>query len=318
MDLVAVCVCTYNRPGQLKRLLDVLSTLDRPPETTFVIVDNGVPDPETGLLVAKFRKTCSARVDYLIERRPGISAARNAAFRAARAAGARAVAMLDDDEWPSAHWLAKLLETQSLTGAAVVGGPVEPVFDTSRKRLKKYKKLWAVQKGSLNGRLHVYCTCNCLIRISAVAELGSEPFPDEFGLTGGEDVVFFRRLHFAGATMAWSDEAVVFEGIPEERATFAWMRRRWYRHGNAGVRCEKAAPDPKGPSPLLKTLLLCGRLPVYPLFRRNALRAPLLWVLECERIRGRIASHLGKVRQDYGRAKNASGAKSASIAVGRD
>jgi succinoglycan biosynthesis protein ExoM len=284
----------------------------------FVVVDSGGRDPQMEALVAGFRETSRARVEYVAEAYPGISAARNAAVAAARAAGAAAVAMLDDDEWPSDEWLTRLIETQVATGAAVVGGPVKPVFASRPERIRKYEKLWSVQKGSLNGRLHVYCTCNCLFDLSAVEALGIAPFPEQFGFTGGEDVVFFRRLHFAGVPMAWSDEAVVFEDVPEERASFAWMRRRWYRHGNAGVQCEKAAPDPKGPSPFFKTVALCARLPLYPLFNRRALHAPLLWILECEKLRGRIASHLGRVRVHYGRAGSASVSAPAGTAKERN
>jgi succinoglycan biosynthesis protein ExoM len=300
-DLVAVCVCTYNRPRQLARLLDSLLKLARPAATMFVIVDNDSGTPETRDPVRKFREQCGAPVEYVVEARPGISAARNAGFAAARRAGARMLAMLDDDEWATSDWLMKLLETRNATGAGVVGGPVYPVFTAQKQKSGKYEKLWSVQKGSLNGRLYVYCTCNCLVDLSAAAFLGDHPFPEQFGLTGGEDAVFFRRLHFAGVVMAWSDEAVLFEEIREDRATFGWLRRRWYRHGNAGVRCERAAPDPRGLSPLLRTALLCARLPVYPLVNRKAFDAPLIWMLEAEKVRGRIACHLGMVLEEYGR-----------------
>jgi succinoglycan biosynthesis protein ExoM len=286
----------------LARLLDSLLKLVRPAATMFVIVDNDGANPEAHGPVRRFREQCGAPVEYVVEASPGISAARNAAFAAARVAGARMLAMLDDDEWATPNWLMTLLETRDAAGAGVVGGPVHPVFTAQNQKPGKYEKLWSVQKGSLNGRLYVYCTCNCLVDLSAAAVLGDHPFPEEFGLTGGEDAVFFRRLLFAGVVMAWSDEAVLFEEIPEERATFAWLRRRWYRHGNAGVRCERAAPDPRGLSPLLRTAILCARLPVYPLVNRRALDAPLIWVLEAEKIRGRIACHLGMVLEEYRRS----------------
>jgi succinoglycan biosynthesis protein ExoM len=137
--------------------------------------------------------------------------------------------------------------------------------------------------------------------VSAVAFLGDQPFPSEFRYTGGEDVVFFRRLHSAGIRMAWSDDAVVFEEISAERASIGWLRRRWYRLGNIGVRCERAAPIADSLPPLPKTIALTLRLPIYPLFNRGALKTPLLWLLEAERIRGRLAAHAGLVVTQYGR-----------------
>jgi succinoglycan biosynthesis protein ExoM len=266
-----------------------------------VIVDNDGSSRKTESAVRDFQARCGAPVKLIVESEPGLSAARNAALRAARSAGAKTVALLDDDEWPSSQWLTKLIEIQSRSGAAVVGGPVHPVFARGSGPPKKYERLWSVQEGRLAGRTHVYCTCNCLLDLSAVEFLGDQPFPGEFGFTGGEDVVFFRRLHSAGIRMAWSDEAIAFEEISAERASLGWLRRRWYRLGNIGVKCERAAPIPGALPPLPKTVLLALRLLIYPLADLRVLTMPLLWLLEAERIRGRVASHAGTVVMQYGR-----------------
>ena len=301
VEQIAVCVCTYRRPLQLARLLKALAETPHPPGTRFVIVDNDGGDPQTETLVRDFQNMCRAPVTYVIETEPGLSAARNRAFKAARVAGVDAVALLDDDEWPSEQWLTKLVEKWRATGTAVVGGPVHPVFEAGMEPPETYRSLWSVQEGRLRGRTHVYCTCNSLIDLAAAAFLGDEPFAKAFGFTGGEDVVFFRRLHAAGAEMAWSDEAIVFEGISGERATLGWLRNRWYRLGNVGVRCERAAPVGETFGPLPKTILLALRLLVYPLFNPKVVTMPLLWLLEAERIRGRLASHAGFVVMQYQR-----------------
>jgi len=299
---VAVCVCTFRRPRQLSRLLSALLEIRQPGAICFVIVDNDGLDPAVEALVADFRTRVGAPVEYVVECRPGISAARNTAIRVARRSGAGLIAMLDDDEWPSRDWLLNLLAAQKASGAAAVGGPVEPVFEPNSPVPKKFEQLWSVRQGRLKGRLYVYCTCNCLLDLHGIAFLGDTPFPEDFGVSGGEDAVFFRRLFFAGARMAWTEEALVFEEIPAHRATLDWMRRRWYRHGNVGLRCELAAPGPGDLRPFLKTALLCARLPLYPLLSRNPVRGALLWFLEAERVRGRIAAHFGLVREEYARS----------------
>lgn len=301
MEPIAVCICTYRRPAQLARLLNVLAEAPRPANTIFVIVDNDGSNNETAALVHDFQRRSRASVLLVVEPDPGLSAARNAALRTARGAGAKTVALVDDDEWPSSGWLIKLSETLSGTGAEVVGGPVTPVFAEGCEPSKKMEALWSVGRGRLGRRTHVYCTCNCMFSLSAVAFLGDQPFPPEFRFTGGEDVVFFRRLHSAGIRMAWSDEATVFEEISAERASSGWLRRRWYRLGNVGVMCERTAPIGDFLSPLPKTILLALRLPIYPLFNRAVLETPLLWLLEGERIRGRLAAHAGRVVMQYGR-----------------
>lgn len=298
---VAVCICTWMRPQQLGRLLKSLASMERPDSTLFVIVDNDGNDPEVGRCVSAFRALCGNTVEYVVEPAPGLSAARNAAIAAARDHGAEAVAMLDDDEWASPDWLAQLLETRRSTGASIVGGPVQPVFPDSSAIRPSVKALWSVPQGRLHGKPYVYCTCNCLFDLDAIANLGAAPFDDQFAFTGGEDAVFFRRLFFAGVSMAWSERAILFEEYTPERASHAWLRRRWYRQGNVGPECERAAPDPKGLPPLLKSLLLAVRLPFYPLVNRRVFAVPFLWLLESERVRGRFARHLGFVFQEYAR-----------------
>lgn len=298
---VAVCLCTFRRPKQLSRLLTALLTIVRPPSTSFVIVDNDGEDPTVDSLVVEFRAAAEAPVEYVVERRPGISAARNAAVATARRMGATTIAMLDDDEWPSRNWLQRLLAAQEISEAGAVGGPVEPVFGAGSLVPKKFEGLWSVREGRRNGKPYVYCTCNCLLDLDAIAFLGDKPFPEDFGMSGGEDAVFFRRLFFAGVRMAWAEDALVFEDIPAERATLGWMRRRWYRHGNTGLRSERAAPGRDDLPPFLKTMLLCARLPIYPLVSRSAARGAFLWVLEAERVSGRIAAHFGSVRDEYAR-----------------
>jgi succinoglycan biosynthesis protein ExoM len=285
----------------LGRALDSLAAMVRPKGAIFFVIDNDGKDPEVERRVRAFEASCGARAKYIVEPTPGISAARNAAFAAARSVGAQAIAMLDDDEWVSSNWLMELIETRKSTSAGVVGGPVRPVFAAHGRNLMRYAELWSVRPGRLKGRVHVYCTCNCLIDVPSAAFLGDRPFPAEFGLSGGEDSVFFRRLLFAGVEMAWCEDAVIFEHVGADRANIAWMRRRWYRQGNVGVRCERAAPGPGDGPPWLKTALLCARLPIYPLLNRKVFAAPLLWLFETDRIRGRIACHFGSVVTQYER-----------------
>jgi glycosyltransferase involved in cell wall biosynthesis len=275
--------------------------MDYPTETVFVIVDNDGGSRETQDVVREFERSSGAVVRFVVEREPGLSAVRNRALKEARAAGASAVAFLDDDEWPSPQWLTKLIETWSTTGAGAIGGPVFPVFETGSEPPEKYRPLWSVRKGRLRGRTHVYCTCNCLVELSILATLGDEPFSADFGFTGGEDVVLFRHLHAAGIGMAWADDAIVFEQISAERASFGWLRRRWYRLGNIGVKCERASPIGEVVPPLAKTLLLAARLAFYPLFNGKVLTMPRLWLLEANRIRGRLAYHAGFVVKQYNR-----------------
>ena len=298
---LAVGLCTYKRRTSLERTLEHIAAsaaaLTEPP--CVIVVDNDGQDPDVARSVSAFSQRSGLTVHYLVEPQPGISAARNAVFAQADALGVRFVAMIDDDEWPSPAWLKELLAAQAATSATVVGGPVRPVFPDSAAARRPNARFRAVDRQFLQGRPFVFCTCNFLIDMQAIAAVPRPLFDEAFGLSGGGDTVFFRGLFVAGHSMAWSDAAYVHEEVPPSRASFAWMRQRRFRVGNHAVRWESIASRTQS---LAKTLGLTLRLPIYPLFLREP-EAPLAgWLFEYDKLRGRYASHFGDVFVEYGRA----------------
>ncbi len=237
---LAVGLCTYKRLPSLLRLLDHIAESAKPlaEPPVIIVVDNDGQDPAVGLAVGAFAARTGLELRYRIESHPGISAARNAVFDEAEKRGVRFVAMIDDDEWPSPVWLAELLSCQAREGAAVVGGPVRPVFPEKAAHLERYARYWSVQKQFLEGRPFVFCTCNFLIDLEGTGSIPRPFFDEAFGLSGGGDTVFFRRLFYAGLKMAWAEEAFVWEEVPDSRASLAWMRQRRFRVGNHAVRWE--------------------------------------------------------------------------------
>ena len=298
---IIVGFCTYRRPDYLARLLDALVRLRRPAPTGFAIVDNDGGDPAVAALVDAFRARAGGPVTLVVEREPGISAARNAAFRAARRVGARTLAMLDDDEWPPAGWLEALVAERDRSGAQVVGGPVRPVFPPGREDLDRHARFWSVEREFLHGRPFVFCTCNFLIELAATDFLGDTPFDPAFGITGGGDTVFFRTLFDRGVPMAWSEEAWLSEEIPASRASIKWLRQRRYRMGNAAVRWERDAPVAGDRGSLARTLGILARLPIYPLVSREKSDRALAWLLEFDKLRGRLAAQTGSTFSEYAR-----------------
>lgn len=298
---LAVGLCTYKRRTSLERTLAHVAiaaqALETPPHV--IVVDNDGQDPLVRQSVERFATESGLAVHYQVEPRPGISAARNAIFDQAELLGVRFVAMIDDDEWPSPGWLAALLAEQAATSASVVGGPVRPVFPEAAARLRRYARFWSVDRQYLHGKPFVFCTCNFLIDMQAVADIPRPLFKEEFGLSGGGDTVFFRSLFFAGKPMAWTDAAWIHEEVPPSRASFAWMRQRRYRVGNHAVRWESIESRARS---FVKTLGLAARLPIYPLLRREPEMPLVAWLFEYDKLRGRMASHLGDVFVEYGRA----------------
>lgn len=298
---LAVGLCTYKRRTSLERTLEHIAIAAQQVATppVVIVVDNDGDDPLVEQSVLGFGARSGLQVRYRIERTPGISAARNAIFDEAAQVGARFMAMIDDDEWPSPQWLAELLKTQREQHAVVIGGPVRPVFPDNAAQLRKYARYWSVDKQLLMGKPFVFCTCNFLIDLQAIKDVPRPLFDEEFGLSGGGDTVFFRGLFFQGHAMAWSDAAWINEEVPASRASFKWMRQRRYRVGNHAVRWESLGGG--APRSIAKTIGITLRLPLYPLFRREP-ESPLVgWLLEYDKVRGRWASHFGDVFVEYAR-----------------
>jgi succinoglycan biosynthesis protein ExoM len=298
---IAIGLCTYQRRVSLERTLLHIGITARAlaMAPAVIVVDNDGQDEAVARSVHAFAASSGLAVHYRVEPQPGISAARNAVFALADAMRLRFLAMLDDDEWPAEPWLQALLDTQRTSAAAVVGGPVRPVFPESAASLRRYARYWSVERQLLQGKPFVFCTCNFLIDLQALAPLPRPLFDEAFGLSGGGDTVFFRRLFFAGLPMAWTEQAFVHEEVPPARASFAWMRQRRFRVGNHAVRWERL--DSGGARSFLKTLGLALRLPVYPLFGREPESRWVGWLLEFDKVRGRFAAHFGDVFVEYAR-----------------
>ncbi len=238
---VTIAICTYRRADQLAKALDGISRLTFPagrlPALHVVVVDNA-GESRARTVVDDFVARSGIAVAYAVELRRGISQARNTALDLVPA-DADFVAFIDDDETPSPRWLEALLTTQARTGAAVVCGPIRPEFAAA-------PPAWIV-----DGRFFVHPrildrsgpqpadgasiadarTGNVLIRTKEFRCTGAR-FDESFGLTGGEDALFFRRLSAAGADMVWSPRAEVSELVAPARARFGYLVAEYFRCGN--------------------------------------------------------------------------------------
>lgn len=297
----AVGLCTYKRPAGLARVIDHVGVAARElgEAPALIVVDNDGSDPAIAALAAERAAAAGLALHFVVETSPGISAARNAVFAKADALGVGFMAMIDDDEWPSPDWLTQLARRQAETGADIVGGPVAPVFPDDAKALEKLARWWSVRPQLLDGKPFVFCTCNFLIDLAAIRQVPRPLFEEEFGLSGGGDTVFFRSLFFAGHTMAWAEEALVYEEVPPSRASLKWMRTRRYRSGNHAVNWE--ARDSGRLRTLAKTLALTARLPFYPLLGREPEARMTGWLLELDKVRGRWKAHTGALYMEYAR-----------------
>lgn len=231
---VSVCVATCGRPVGLRNLLGALEVLEIPARVRLqvVVVDNdssGSAKSVCDEVVA--RHAYSLR--YVVEKRRGISFARNAALAVALS-DSDFVAFIDDDEAPESDWLAELLRVQGCYRADVVTGPCLPRYVESPPR-------WVLEGGFYErprhptGTLrHVAFTHNALVR-AAVFDWLDRYFDESMALTGGEDEEFFTRVFAAGFQIVWADNAIVHESVPASRSTVRWLLQRSFRVGTSSA-----------------------------------------------------------------------------------
>ena len=279
---ISVCVCTYERPHLLKRLLQELGRQDTGGRFTYsiVVADNDRLQSARGV-VSDFAATSNIPIRYCVEPRQNIALARN---KALENASADFIAFLDDDEEPSRDWLIRLVEAIEFYGADGVLGPVLPRFLTPPPYWVVHGKFFERPSFPTGTwlRWSQSRTGNVLLRRQIFDDLGNR-FRPEYG-RGGEDTDFFRRMTAKGLRFVWCAEATVHETVPSERCRRTYLLKRALLRGRI--------PYNQG-WPILTSLVAVPAyalaLPFLFLFNSNA----FMWCLikECDHV-GRILAFL--------------------------
>lgn len=229
---ITVCICTFQRPERLQRLLEELAAQDARGAFRFsiAVADNDAAGSARAVVEA-FGARFGVAVSYAVEPRQNIALARN---RALALAQGEYVAFIDDDELPARDWLWQLHRACVAGGVAGVLGPVLPLFEQE-------PPAWLRRGGFYDRPVHrtgevlswPQCrTGNVLFR-RAILDPSEPAFRAEFG-TGGEDQDFFRRMMERGHRFIWCAEAAVHEVVPPTRWSRRFLlRRAWLRGRNS-------------------------------------------------------------------------------------
>ena len=122
----SVVICTYRRAAFVGKAIESLFQ-QRYPKDKFeiIVVNNDSPD-DTEQVIAPYQQRSPVPFTYLVEKRNGLSHARNAGIAQAQF---EFVAHLDDDATACPNWLASFNNVINEHHALVVGGRVEKVFE---------------------------------------------------------------------------------------------------------------------------------------------------------------------------------------------
>lgn len=292
---VAVAVATYRRPAGLQATVDSLQVARGQQPFRLLVVDNDPQGSARDVVVDP-----ALELDYRVEPRPGIAAARNRLLEGLRPDD-DCVVFLDDDEVVDPDWLHALVSSWQSSGADVVVGPVLPVLEPGAPAWVRRGGFFDRPRQETGSPVRWPATNNVLISRPALELLAGEHFSEAWSATGGSDSELFARLRRAGARILWCDEAVVSESVPASRASARWLWRRGVRLGNVSARLKQSRVPRAGLVAIgvgraaygvlatLAGLLLRGHVQA-----RHAMHVP--------KGVGMAAAALGRLHQEYRRA----------------
>ncbi len=305
--LCCVAVCTAKRPVMFRACLESLINQAVPPgwKAEIIVVDNDA-EPRSEPIVGDMAARSPFPLAYVHEPKQGIPFARNSAIEASLRSGAEWIAFIDDDEVADNNWLQALMEVASTTKADILHGRTLYNYPPLCKKWMPEKKRSRRKTGD---QLVCASTNNVMFRTRLV---NSTHFGLRFdtgkALTGGSDTAFFYKAADNGARIIYVAHAVVTENVPEERCTYKWRMKRYYRCSANSSSIEISRKGrllsalhliPKLVGSLVESMAICLLLP-FLIFHIRLLRK---FIFKAGRrlayASGIIAAYLGRLPKPY-------------------
>lgn len=250
---ISVVVCTHNRERYLPKTLESLEG-QTVRDFEVVLVDNRSTDR-----TREIAESCTGLdLRYLYEPELGLSHARNAGWRAARAS---LVAYLDDDAVASPGWLAAILEAFETVAPrpGCVGGPVAPLWEAPRPPWLSDEVLTSLTAIDWTDVPHALPDLRREWLVGANLALPREVLERVGGFADGldragknllssGDVFLQKQVAALGLPVWYAPAARVSHHVPGERLRQPWFRRRYYWQGvsDAVMQLLEERPTPAG------------------------------------------------------------------------
>lgn len=231
---LSAVICTYNRYDLLPAAIVSLIQQDIPAGSLEIIVVDNSPDQSGAARFAQ-RYAGLSNLTYLVERKPGLSNARN--IGAAAALG-RIVAFIDDDARACPLWAKELLHAHAAFDgrAGIVGGPVVPRWTKEKPAWMSKPLLGYLSLVDLGHELRELSTgerlAGCNMSFDRASLIAAGGFSTRLGRIGSgstllsnDEMEASERVKAMGKLAIYAPKAVVEHVIPPERLTQSWFRR---------------------------------------------------------------------------------------------
>ena len=212
---ISVCVATRNRAHLLPRLVAALECQQVDPSRFEVVITDDASTDRTSEVLEELSKESPLRIRVLRNHsRGGPASGRNKSWRAS---ASELIAFTDDDCVPTPGWLGAHLS--ALSEVDISQGKVLSDPEQNAKAGAMARRIAVIDENGL------YETCNISYRKAWLERLGG--FDTGFR-RAGEDADLAWRAKLAGATTAFSPDALVYHDVDP----FSWRRelrhtRRW-------------------------------------------------------------------------------------------
>jgi succinoglycan biosynthesis protein ExoM len=230
-EKTVIAIPTAGRQAGLRRLLSALAAAYGSREDVHLLVVDNDAAASSRSIFDEWSARFGDRSMYVVEPVRGYASVRNAVL--ANAGDVAAIAMIDDDEIPTAGWLDELLAAQRRTRADVVAGPVLFEFPADAPGWFQKSGVFDIESPTLpEGAEMKWCASNnTLLRVDAARRVPGG-FDPKFNAMSGEDSHYFLRAHLRGCKIVWTNAAVVREVVPASRLNRSWILKRAIRAGN--------------------------------------------------------------------------------------
>jgi glycosyltransferase involved in cell wall biosynthesis len=232
---ITVCICTYNRYELLPKAIDsaLAQSLNRE-EFRVLVIDNSPDHASAEAFGERFQD--GDFVQYRVERRPGLSNARNVGTREC---GTEFIAFMDDDAIADSNWLKHLLAAFAQFGeqAVVAGGRVEPIWELPRPSWLHDWLLGFVSVVNWGGDTRIaaphewFAGTNIAFRTKSLLEFGA--FDANLGRVGGgatllsnEEIQLLNQFRKNGLQGLYVPGALMRHLVERKRLTQTWFRKR--------------------------------------------------------------------------------------------